>query len=445
MLGRAAFLRRPPAETQALGCRSAKLNRGQRRRGSRGGRADDRAGLVGRRVGGGFRPGQRGGRDQLGRSPDRRCGPRKDPRPPEPPRKRSGSAARQCWAGTRVALVVRSGREAGIATQAPPYHRNRAPPRRRRGRPLLGDRPTMSPTGPIGTPQNHAPATPPQLRDESGLECAPMEIKRITAASVIDVIEAIATFASDQRSGQADLVPRRALLHAPLATGDCSGRCYRPGVLLRLRSALDHDVPPAQPALLARRLPADRLGTHVFNATHGVKTRLVIWSENAFVGLWFALDGACNAKPAHDDCNPVLWLLDPQELNRVSLAHVHEDSSLVPILTTADEDIKPYAPETVSPSPRRIKSAVAVYGTHNSARISAQRGVFTVAGKDLAAIEDSVEACTRIWQAYPCRHRPQGRRRCVQGRTQSPWVHDIHHYPVPPGLARDLDAHMSRK
>ena len=142
-------LRRPRAETQVLATQSTQApNRGRRRRGSRGGRADDRAGLVGRQVGGGFRPGQRGGRDRFAARRITSADLARIRVPPSLRGRRSGSAARQCWAGTRVALVVRSGREAGIATQAPPYHRNRAPPRRRRGRPLLGDRPTMSPTGP---------------------------------------------------------------------------------------------------------------------------------------------------------------------------------------------------------------------------------------------------------------------------------------------------------
>ena len=190
-----------------------------------------------------------------------------------------------------------------------------------------------------------------------------MEIKRITAASVIDVIEAIATFASDQRSGQAIWYRGAHCSMHRLLPGIARGVVTDPASCFALEARLIT-------MFRQRSLPFWPEGyqqtdwEHMFSMQHhGVKTRLLDWSENAFVGLWFALDGACNAKPAHDDCNPVLWLLDPQELNRVSLAHVHEDSSLVPILTTADEDIKPYAPETVSPSPRRIKSAVAVYGT----------------------------------------------------------------------------------
>jgi hypothetical protein len=159
------------------------------------------------------------------------------------------------------------------------------------------------------------------------------------------------------------------------------------------------------------------------------------------VGLWFAMDGRCDEE---HECTPVLWLLDPQELNRVSLAHVYEHDSPVPVLNTVHEDIKPYAPATEKPEPRRIKGAVALFGTHNSARISAQRGVFTIAGKDVKPIEEAIaeaaDSPVPVLAAIDLAGDPDAWRAelAMLGFTPSMI------YPDLPGLARDLSEYMAR-
>ena len=116
---------------------------------------------------------------------------------------------------------------------------------------------------------------------------------------------------------------------------------------------------------------------------HGVPTRLLDWSENLFVAAYFALAST----PEHDHelpCEPVVWVLNPVAWNK-SMPALSEFSDLIQVLTTADEHLDPYRPETTK---RRFKSPVAIYGTHNSNRIVAQRGTFVVWGAEVKPLEE---------------------------------------------------------
>jgi hypothetical protein len=57
----------------------------------------------------------------------------------------------------------------------------------------------------------------------------------------------------------------------------------------------------------------------------------------------------------------------------------------VRVLTTADDDLEAYRPNTIK---RRSKSPVAIFGGHNSDRIIAQRGTFMVWGSELKPLEE---------------------------------------------------------
>jgi hypothetical protein len=68
----------------------------------------------------------------------------------------------------------------------------------------------------------------------------------------------------------------------------------------------------------------------------------------------------------------------------------------VHVLTTSDEEVESYRPETTK---RRNKSPVALFGTHNSSRIVAQRGTFMVWGNDARSLEEFAgETNGRLWK-----------------------------------------------
>lgn len=133
---------------------------------------------------------------------------------------------------------------------------------------------------------------------------------------------------------------------------------------------------------------------HLFAMQHyGVPTRLLDWSENLFVAAHFAL---ADAAIADDEAlRPVVWCVDPVHWNR-STPVLCEFGDSVQVLTTTDDDADAYRPETTK---RRNKSPVAMFGTHNSGRIVAQRGTFFVWGEDRRPLEDfAAEMPATLWR-----------------------------------------------
>jgi hypothetical protein len=122
-----------------------------------------------------------------------------------------------------------------------------------------------------------------------------------------------------------------------------------------------------------------------FMQHYGVPTRLLDWTENPLTALHFALmhADARNLGASRTLTESVVWVLNPVEWNRAALSDVSFGGGA---LSTTDENIKSYAPGATTAK----VYPVALYGAHNSPRIVAQQGVFTIFGTGQGPMETLV-------------------------------------------------------
>lgn len=122
---------------------------------------------------------------------------------------------------------------------------------------------------------------------------------------------------------------------------------------------------------------------------YGVPTRLLDWTENPFIALLFSVmskkfsaTGKRGARVLKFKSDATVWLLDPIIWNRHALQHQGFNRG---IPFTDDEVLVPYKPPMTTRDARNLP--VAINGAHNSARIVAQRGAFTIFGDSIEPME----------------------------------------------------------
>lgn len=126
--------------------------------------------------------------------------------------------------------------------------------------------------------------------------------------------------------------------------------------------------------------------TLFFMQHYGIPTRLLDWTENPLIALHFALMGAPakrTSKGVTFNENATVWILDPKKWNQRALDHQSYTGSS---LTPGDAALKGYTPN-VSSFTDMNKFPVGLYGEHNSPRIVAQQGVFTIFGQIINPME----------------------------------------------------------
>src|SRR4030042_4805408 len=111
---------------------------------------------------------------------------------------------------------------------------------------------------------------------------------------------------------------------------------------------------------------------------HGVKTRLLDWTESPLTATYFAV---CENK--NDD--GTLWILLPVELNKCS--NIKPDFPH-DIPAFEDDALKTYSPSSYAGETTSKLFPVAAIAARNNPRIQSQRSVFTLSHRDTTPLEE---------------------------------------------------------
>ncbi len=118
---------------------------------------------------------------------------------------------------------------------------------------------------------------------------------------------------------------------------------------------------------------------------HGVPTRLLDWTENPLIGLYFAVnsDDAVGKNDARDGA---LWVLYPTELNEHANI-VYPVTGNLPIFEEKDEYLRNYLPTILAQEHQSRFNPAAGIAIRQSLRMQAQHSVFTVTHREPIAVE----------------------------------------------------------
>lgn len=135
-------------------------------------------------------------------------------------------------------------------------------------------------------------------------------------------------------------------------------------------------------AMLSENRPRNSFDWIFLMQHYGVPTRLLDWSENPLVALYFAVSDP--AKNSEGDA--AIWLLFPTKLNKNANIVDKNEGDYIPSFD--DEEVQGYATESIRQSHRVELFPIATIATRNSPRIQAQMGTFTIHHNKMISIED---------------------------------------------------------
>lgn len=130
---------------------------------------------------------------------------------------------------------------------------------------------------------------------------------------------------------------------------------------------------------------------------HGVKTRLLDWSESFGVALYFSLlnfDASWSS--------PTIWILNPYRLNEIY--HSSHDMYAPENLDVTDsktDQIYSYSDYLLYNRPEDMiwwKQPLAIYPIRRVDRLTTQGGYFTIQGTDVRPIENIIPPSKKIWK-----------------------------------------------
>ncbi|NNH48256.1 FRG domain-containing protein [Stenotrophomonas maltophilia] len=155
---------------------------------------------------------------------------------------------------------------------------------------------------------------------------------------------------------------------------------------------------------------------------YGVPTRLLDWTENPYIALYFALS---SSRPEADAC---VWMLDPVAWNKRALNNERLDRVPDPTMPQAAEFLKDPGGDFAPSDP------IAILGNHTNSRITAQRGNFVMFCRSTESMEKKAYA----EDSLVCLKVPAARKQFLHGNLlRIGYTHSVV-YPDLSGLGTEI-------